>query len=318
MGQVRIGCAMWANKDWIGTLYPAAARPGQLLAHYGRCFDAVEGNTTFYGLPRPATVARWAAEAPPRFRFLFKLPRAITHERRLRGADPELREFCARLGPLEGRRGPTSIQLPASFGPDALGELARFLERAPAAWVWAVEVRHPEFFAGGAAERALNDLLYERGADRVILDSRALFSAAPRAEVERVAHGAKPRLPVRPTATASHPVVRFIGHLDAEVSASHWARWFAPVLRWLEQGREPTLFFHTADNVDAPFQALRFHRALAAASGGSVAEPPTSEAAGTLELDRSDPTPAPRPYPTVRDGRAAPRSEVPGERGPVR
>lgn len=278
MGQVRIGCAMWANKEWIGTLFPAGARPAQLLAHYARVFDAVEGNTTFYGLPSAATVAHWAAEAPPPFRFLFKLPRTITHERRLRDAGSELAEFCGRLAPLEPRRGPTSIQLPASFGPDGLAELDRFLERAPAAWGWAVEVRHPEFFAGGGAERALNDLLHEHDADRVILDSRALFSAAPRHEVERIAHGAKPRLPVRPTATAAHPVVRFIGHLDPEVSAAHWVSWFPAVLRWLEQGREPTLCFHTADNVDAPLQALRFQRELAVASGGSVSRPSTPAA----------------------------------------
>ncbi|MEZ5234743.1 MAG: DUF72 domain-containing protein [Acidimicrobiia bacterium] len=265
---------MWANRDWIGALYAADARPGQLLAPYSRVFGAVEGNTTFYGLPSAATVARWQREAAPGFRFMFKLPRAITHERRLRDAGSELREFCERLAPLEPVRGPTSIQLPASFGPDHLGELGRFLEVTPASWGWAVEVRHPAFFDGGPAERALNDLLYEHGADRVILDSRALFSAAPRNEVERVAHGAKPRLPVRPTATGRQPVVRFIGHLDAEVSAAHWARWFPVVLRWLEQDRAPLLFFHTADNVEAPSQALRFHRELADASSGSVAPPP--------------------------------------------
>jgi uncharacterized protein YecE (DUF72 family) len=69
---------------------------------------------------------------------------------------------------------------------------------------------------------------------------------------------------VRPTATGPHPVVRFIGHLDAEVSAAHWDRWFPVVARWVEQGREPHLLFHTADNVDAPEQARRFLAGLVA------------------------------------------------------
>lgn len=255
---VRLGCAMWANKDWIGALFPAQAKPAQLLSHYQRHFGAVEGNTTFYGLPAAATVQRWRADTSEDFRFLFKVPRTITHDRRLRDADEELRAFCARLEPLGPRLGPTSIQLPASFGPDRLEDLRRFLGALPRSWPWSVEVRHRDFFNGGASERALNDLLYERGVDRVLLDSRALFSAAPVDEVERVAHGAKPQLPVRPTATAERPVVRFIGHRRAEVSAAHWQRWLPVVGRWLAQGRSPTLFFHTADNVDAPAQALRF------------------------------------------------------------
>ena len=46
-----------------------------------------------------------------------------------------------------------------------------------------------------------------------------------------------------------------IGHLDPEVSASYWSRWFPVVVRWVDQGRSPALLFHTADNVEAPDQA---------------------------------------------------------------
>ncbi len=281
MGQLRVGCAMWANKDWIGALFPASTKPGQLLHEYSARFGAVEGNTTFYGLPSATTVQRWSTEAPETFRFLFKLPRSITHERRLLDAQGELAAFCDRLAPLGVRLGPVSIQLPASFGPDQLPALAAFLAEVPTqGWSWAVEVRHHAFFDGGSTERALNDLCFEHGVNRVILDSRALFSQPPRHDIERVAQDAKPRLPVRPTAPAEQPVVRFIGHLQAEVSAAHWQRWFAPVQRWLDQGRSPTVFFHTADNVDAPFQALRFWRELAAGSGGTVPAPDLAAALG--------------------------------------
>ncbi len=270
---LRVGCAMWANKDWIGRTLPASTKPAQLLVAYQRLFDAVEGNTTFYGLPGVSTVQRWAAETGPSFRFLFKLPRAITHERRLHEAGEELATFCHRLAPLEGRLGPTSVQLPASFGPDQLGTLEQFLTQLPAQWPWAVEVRHHDFFAGGSSEAALDALLARHGVDRVILDSRALFSTPPADEVERVAQGAKPRLPVRPTATAQRPVLRFIGHRDAEVSAGYWARWFPVVTRWLERGLQPTLLFHTADNVDAPQQARRFLAEVAAHAPDLVAGP---------------------------------------------
>ncbi len=260
---LRVGCAMWANKDWIGRALPASTPLAGLLRAYQQLFGAVEGNTTFYGLPRESTVARWAAETGPSFRFLFKLPRSISHDRRLRDASADVAGFCRRLSPLGDRLGPTSLQLPPSFGPEHLAVLEQFLVQLPKDWPWAVEVRHHDFFAGGSSEQALDALLARCRVDRVILDSRALFSRPPANEVEAAAHAAKPRLPVRPTATSTRPVVRFIGHVDTAISAEHWGRWFPIVLRWLEQGLEPTLLFHTADNLNAPLQAQRFQAELA-------------------------------------------------------
>ena len=57
---VRVGCAMWALRDWVGRYFPAETPTGRELGPYVTWCTAAEGNTTFYGLPRPTTVARWA------------------------------------------------------------------------------------------------------------------------------------------------------------------------------------------------------------------------------------------------------------------
>ena len=44
----------------------------------------VEINSSFYRPHQAATYARWAASVPAGFRFAVKLPRVISHERRLR------------------------------------------------------------------------------------------------------------------------------------------------------------------------------------------------------------------------------------------
>jgi len=75
---------MWAHAAWRGRFLPADLRREEQLAAYGSWCTAVEGNTTAYGLPSPATVAAWAEGAPSDLRFLFKLPQAITHQGRLR------------------------------------------------------------------------------------------------------------------------------------------------------------------------------------------------------------------------------------------
>lgn len=255
---LRVGCAIWAERSWVGQWYPADTPPGRELAAYATWCTAVEGNTTFYGIPSPATVARWGADAPPEFRFWFKLPRTITHDRRLRGADAELSEALDRLAPL-GERASISIQLPGSFAPDDLGALARFLAGLPTDWTFGVEVRHERFCDGGGDERALNDLLAHHGAERIIIDTRAVMAGPrhTRAEIEAVER--KPRLTVRPVAIGPNPVVRFIGQTAAEANPEWWAKWVPKVAQWLDEGRSPTVFIHTPDNAVAPPLARRFH-----------------------------------------------------------
>lgn len=76
---IRIGCAVWAYPGWIGDLFPPGTRSSEFLKLYSRQLTTVEGNTTFYATPSPATVARWAAETPASFRFCCKLPREVSH-----------------------------------------------------------------------------------------------------------------------------------------------------------------------------------------------------------------------------------------------
>ena len=76
-----LGCPGWGVKTWVGRLFPGGTRPTEFLERYARVFNTVEGNTTFYALPAAETVARWRDQVPDGFRFCFKFPRTITHDR---------------------------------------------------------------------------------------------------------------------------------------------------------------------------------------------------------------------------------------------
>jgi uncharacterized protein YecE (DUF72 family) len=93
----------------------------------------------------------------------------------------------------------------------------------------------------------------------VAFDTTAFFAAAPTSEAEREAWSNKPRLPVRREALTDRPVVRYLGRDDPEVTVAGWRPWVAVVAGWLAEGRRPTFFVHTPDNVDAPALARRFH-----------------------------------------------------------
>ncbi len=259
-----VGCAMWAHPAWPGRHFPAGVKRDRQLAAYATWCNAVEGNTTFYAVPAPAVVDGWAAQAPHGFRLLCKLPRTVTHDRRLRDAGAELAAFCDVLAPLGARARTLSVQLPSSFGPGDLDALARFLRGWPAGHRAAVEVRHPDFFVRPATAAALERVLVAAGAEWVTFDTSAFFASPPGSDAEREAWAAKPRLPRRVVALGDEPVVRYLGRDADDETEAGWQPWVPVVAGWLREGRSPVVFVHTPDNVDAPALARRFHDAVRA------------------------------------------------------
>src|SRR6476646_9068009 len=93
-------CPGWGYKNWIGRLFPAGTKHTDFLARYAEVFNTVEGNTTFYALPTADVVARWRDQVPPSFRFCFKFPREVTHDKLLVDALYEVATFIDRVEPL--------------------------------------------------------------------------------------------------------------------------------------------------------------------------------------------------------------------------
>jgi len=258
-----LGCPVWGEKTWVGSLYRPGTRPERFLAEYARVFDAVEGNTTFYSEPAPSVVARWRDDTPEGFRFVLKLPRAITHERMLAGAGGATRAFLDLVGPLGPRLGPFLVQLPPAFGPGHLERLAGFLEALPLGTRSVVELRHPAFFDGGPAQEQVDALLRFHDCERAILDTRPLRAGDPRhPEVVAIRHD-KPDLPVVARALTDAPVVRLIGHPERAPNVPWLAWWAERVAGWIAEGRTPYVFVHVAHNRHAPGLARAFHETLA-------------------------------------------------------
>lgn len=171
-GDIRIGTAGWSVPAAMRDRFPAE---GSHLERYAARFGAVEIDSSFYRSHRRSTYARWAASVPEPFRFAVKLPRAVTHERRLRDGADLLARFAEEVDGLGPKRGPVLVQLPPSLALDvAVAE--DFFDACAAALGGGIacEPRHPSWF--GAEGEAL--LLRHRVA-RVAADP-ALSAAAAR------------------------------------------------------------------------------------------------------------------------------------------
>jgi uncharacterized protein YecE (DUF72 family) len=145
---LRVGCSGWNYAHWRnGVFYPPRLAAREWLGYYARHFDTVEVNTTFYRLPKEASVARWVAESPPGFTFAVKVSRYVTHIKRLLDVPQHLPLLYERIEPLlrSPKLGPLLWQLPPTFRCD-IGRLATALEHLHDGHRHAFEFRHESWF----------------------------------------------------------------------------------------------------------------------------------------------------------------------------
>ncbi len=110
-----VGTSGYHFKDWTGVFYPPELENQYWLDYYAKHFKTVEINSTYYGLPRVDTVARWADQTPDDFDFIVKVHGDTTHKRTDNGAS--LNELLQVLSPLreQGKLAGLLAQFPASF-----------------------------------------------------------------------------------------------------------------------------------------------------------------------------------------------------------
>jgi uncharacterized protein YecE (DUF72 family) len=143
--KILLGTSGWSYKEWEKIFYPDSKTPK--LSYYSGVFSTAEIDSTFYAYPNKGLVFGWARNSPPDFQFSAKIPKLITHDKRLdlaEGVEVDLQKFLEILAPLKDSKklGPLLIQLPPSFARKDVGLLENFLEILPDDYMFAVEFRN--------------------------------------------------------------------------------------------------------------------------------------------------------------------------------
>ncbi len=237
MGKLKahVGCPIWANKSWIGKLYPVGAKDKDLLKFYSRKFNSIELNSTHYKLPDGATLARWKQMAAPGFKFCPKFPQVISHEKMLEEAEIDTEIFCETMLDLGNNLGVSFLQLPPYFEPKHLPLLESYLKLIPKGFAVAVEFRHPDWFTGSKEAEAGFDLLEAEGISTVLTD------VAGRRDVLHM------RL------TTNIAFIRFIGNGLHPTDYERADDWMMRLKNWKDNGLQEVYFFtHEPDNMLDP------------------------------------------------------------------
>lgn len=141
---ILLGTSGWSYKEWEGSFYKKGEK--HKLRAYSRIFQTVEIDSTWYRYPSKQTVMGWLRYSPSNFIFTAKLPKVITHEKKLGLEDDvetDLKTFLELMQPIQlnGKLGCLLIQLPPSYdyNPE---NLEPFLELLLPQFKFAIEFRN--------------------------------------------------------------------------------------------------------------------------------------------------------------------------------
>jgi uncharacterized protein YecE (DUF72 family) len=168
---ILVGTCAWTDHDGF---YPPGLPQNARLSYYAARFPLVEVDSTFYGLPRAATVENWIRQTPPGFIMDIKAEKRMTgHERSLSHQErlAACRAFAERMAPLRdaGRMGPVLLQFPPWHvrSEQATQELAETCVTLQGFEV-SVEMRNRSWYEDGG--EALLQVLKSLGAIHVVAD----------------------------------------------------------------------------------------------------------------------------------------------------
>lgn len=141
-----IGCSGFYNNDWKGTLYPEDAKSKDFLTLYSQQFNAVEINSTFYRKPTAKTLQKWFDDTSEDFKFFIKIPKTISHEKRLENCKEEINEFCTHIqSNLKEKLAGFLYQFPPSFK-NTQENLNLILENLNSQFLNVIEFRHESWW----------------------------------------------------------------------------------------------------------------------------------------------------------------------------
>lgn len=144
---ILLGTSGWSYKEWEGSFYRKGEK--RKLRAYARIFQTVEIDSTWYRYPSKGTVMGWVRYSPPDFVFTAKMPKIITHEKKL-GLESDVQEdldaFLEIMQPLQlnGKLGCLLIQLPPGYEYNH-ENLEAFFEMLSPQFKFAVEFRNPSW-----------------------------------------------------------------------------------------------------------------------------------------------------------------------------
>jgi uncharacterized protein YecE (DUF72 family) len=252
---IRVGCAKWGIKEWVGPLYPKGTKESQYLEEYGKRFNSVELNTTGYRFGSARVMKEWADKTPEGFTFSPKFPQSITQFKLLGDVQELTERFVESINGFEDKLGMPFLLLPERFTLARIDKIEAFFEKIPQGFPVAFELRHPEFYSEENKIRVA-EILRKHNSPWIISDT-----AGERGVIHQVI-------------TSETVFIRFSGCDTPDVDKQRLNDWVARIMQWHALGiRNVYWYAHNIPEEKTPIYAAYFLKELNAKMGLSLAVP---------------------------------------------
>lgn len=237
--QLFLGSTSWGDKEYVGEVYPKQTKAKEYLEAYGKQFNTIELNTTFYRMPQVDQTAAWAEKVPSDFRFCPKVNKLLSQSTNLGVGTDRIVEFCEGVRGFGDKLGPCFIQLPQHFDTSKFESLLTFMDQWPRDIRLGVELRHASWFAESQGADLFAELA-ERGHGTTISDVGLRRDAA------------------HMNITADFFLLRWVGNLH-ESDNVRLEEWSSRLASWLKMGlQQAYVFTHQVMAPEAARTAANF------------------------------------------------------------
>lgn len=264
LSSVFVGCAKWNKQDLKG-FYPKGVKDE--LAYYSRQFNAIELNATFYNLYKEEQIRKWKDKTPDGFMFFPKLPRYVSHLKRLRGHEHYLEDYLVNIQAFDEKLGMLFLQMHDNFGPtpENTDRLKNFITQFPQDLPLAVELRHTDWHNNADIASDIYALFEKFNVTNMLVDTA----------------GRRDLLHMR--LTTSSAFVRYVG-ANHSSDYDRLDDWVELIKQWAGLGLERLYFFiHQNLEKESPLLAVRFINNLNKALGTQL-KPPVPSPVQTTPL----------------------------------
>ncbi|MFK8054671.1 MAG: DUF72 domain-containing protein [Saprospiraceae bacterium] len=242
---IYLGSTSWGDKEYVGPVYPPKTKAKEFLEAYGKQFNTIELNTTFYRMPKADQTAAWADKVPSDFRFCPKVNKLLSQSKNLGVGTNRIEEYCEGVRGFGENLGPCFIQLPTHFDTSKFEALLAFLDQWPSDVRLAVELRHASWFTESRGADLFAEL-FARGHGTTISD------VGTRRDVAHM------------NITTDFFLLRWVGSLHS-TDQERLAEWSAKLASWISGGlTQAYVFTHQVVAPEAAKAASSFEDMLRA------------------------------------------------------
>lgn len=229
-----VGCAKWGRKDWVGSIYPSGTKEAEFLSHYGKHFNGIELNASFYKMPSAAQTAAWASKVPPGFLFCPKFTGQISHVKRLKNVESLTERFLQGVAGFGENLGPLLLMPHPATTPKSLPTIQAFVDLLPSDLQLFIEFRHEAWFEKNNFN-TLTEFLRSKNVGFVITD------VAGRRDCAHM------------TLTTPKAFIRFNGNGLHPSDYRRIDEWVSRMHHWKDRGIHEVYFFmHQEDERHSP------------------------------------------------------------------